>query len=894
MTATDIPARLTTSLSDRYRIGREIGAGGMATVYLAEDLKHRRSVALKVLRPELAAVLGTERFLAEINVTANLQHPHLLPLFDSGSVDGLLYYVMPYVAGESLRSRLERELQLPVDEAVRIAADVASALHYAHRHGVVHRDLKPENILLHEGQPLVTDFGIALAVSNAGGARITQTGLSLGTPAYMSPEQASGDRIIDARSDIYSLAAVLFEMLTGEPPHTGPTAQAIIARLLTDEPPDVQSRRSTVPDHVDAAIRKALAKLPADRFSSVQLFADALVDPGVSIGQIAGTRAAHTRRRKDWLRVASPWLAALAILAAFAAWRWLSAGADGSSGSASPPRARFVIAPTDSVTGLLARNGPSIALSPDGSVLVYAWAGPRVQLYARPLDDLEARPLRGTDNAQRVSFSPDGRWVAFVDNGLKRIPIAGGPVETMAPLGEPYSWGDDGVVLIGGPQGTLRRVSAAGGIEDVLIAPDTARGETAFTWPHVLPGGKAALFVIRRADYPGSGMRDGELAVVSLNDRHIQGLGIQGTNPRYLPTGHVVYGRVDGSGTIAAVPFDIRRLAVTGPPATVLENVVIRPGGATELAVSPSGVMAYVEGNLDSRMELVDREGGVRRLSAPARFFRNPRVSPDGKRIAVAIGEKGGFDIWVYDIDGGTLTRLTTDGHSARPEWSPDGARIAWVHSHEQRRAREIRSQAWDGSGSIDTVLDSHDAPNGFTLSPRGNALLYTTGGESSRGTDIWLAQPDSARAGRPFISGPGSQLEPAFSRDGRWVAYQSDHSGRPEVYVRPFPGPGGQIQISTNGGTSPVWSPTTNEVFYRAAEGYPMAATVESGPTFRVVRRDSLRFQGFSIGDGSRGYDVLPNGKEFVAQRGVSHRRIVVVLRWFDELRERMAAAKQ
>src|SRR5215212_2253435 len=272
----DALLQLKESLSERYDIEREIGAGGMATVYLARDIRHDRHVALKLLNPELGAVLGVERFLAEIRVTANLQHPNLLPLFDSGAAEGLLFYVMPYVEGESLRARLDRERQLPVDEAVRIATAAAGALGYAHARGVIHRDLKPENILLHEGQPVVADFGIALAVSNAGGARVTQTGLSLGTPQYMSPEQAAGDRAIDGRSDLYSLGAVLYEMLTGDPPHAGTTAQAIIARLIAEEPRPISSQRRAVPEHVDDAVTVALQKLPADRFATAKDFADAL------------------------------------------------------------------------------------------------------------------------------------------------------------------------------------------------------------------------------------------------------------------------------------------------------------------------------------------------------------------------------------------------------------------------------------------------------------------------------------------------------------------------------------------------------------------------------------------------------------------------------------------
>ena len=268
------PLALGNALAGRYELQREIGRGGMATVYLARDVRHARLVALKLLDPELGALLGADRFLSEIRVTANLQHPNLLPLFDSGEANGLLFYIMPFVDGESLRTRLDRERQLPVDEAIRIAVAIASALDYAHRHGVIHRDLKPENVLLHDGQPLVADFGIALALSRAGGTRLTQTGLSLGTPQYMSPEQATGDRTTDARTDIYALGAVLYEMLTGDPPHSGSNAQAIIAKVLTEKAPHARLARESVPEHVDAAIERALAQLPADRsraFASSQM-----------------------------------------------------------------------------------------------------------------------------------------------------------------------------------------------------------------------------------------------------------------------------------------------------------------------------------------------------------------------------------------------------------------------------------------------------------------------------------------------------------------------------------------------------------------------------------------------------------------------------------------------
>jgi serine/threonine-protein kinase len=332
--------RLTAALADRYRIEGELGQGGMATVYLARDLKHERDVAIKVLKPELAAVLGAERFLAEIKVTANLQHPNLLPLFDSGVADGLLYYVMPFVEGETLRARLKGEAQLPVDEAIRLVTLIAGALDFAHARGVVHRDLKPENILLQSGQPIVADFGIALAVAQAGGERITQTGLSLGTPHYMSPEQAAGERVIDARSDEYSLAAMMYEMLTGEPPHTGATSQAIIARLLTEAPRRVRATRAAVPAALDDVILRGLAKSPADRFASCGDFARA-----AAAAASAGTSASVSRRAPR-IAVAS---ASLAILVA-AGW-WVTRPQGESSGPASQSTPSIAVLPLLNLSG---------------------------------------------------------------------------------------------------------------------------------------------------------------------------------------------------------------------------------------------------------------------------------------------------------------------------------------------------------------------------------------------------------------------------------------------------------------------------------------------------------------------------------------------------------------
>ncbi|MDQ3136908.1 MAG: serine/threonine protein kinase, partial [Gemmatimonadota bacterium] len=311
---TDTLTRLIPALAGRYLVERELGQGGMATVYLAHDLRHDRQVAIKVLRPELAAVIGADRFLSEIRTTANLQHPHILPLFESGAADSFLFYVMPFIEGESLRDRLTREKQLPIGDAVRIASEVASALDYAHRHRVIHRDIKPENILLHDGRALVADFGIALAASKAGGSRMTETGMSLGTPHYMSPEQAMGEREITARSDVYALGCVLYEMLIGEPPFTGPTAQAIVAKVMTEKPARLATRRDRVPPQVEDAVLTALEKLPADRFATAAKFAEALAAPA----SVAAVRANAATAAPRWRRHAGPIIAGLAAVAAVA------------------------------------------------------------------------------------------------------------------------------------------------------------------------------------------------------------------------------------------------------------------------------------------------------------------------------------------------------------------------------------------------------------------------------------------------------------------------------------------------------------------------------------------------------------------------------------------------
>ncbi|MFL5495604.1 MAG: protein kinase domain-containing protein, partial [Gemmatimonadales bacterium] len=535
-------SRLSTALADRYRIERELGAGGMATVYLAQDLRHDRMVAIKVLKPELAAVIGAERFLREIKTIATLQHPHILGLIDSGEVQGTAYYVMPFVEGESLRDRLTREKQLPIADAVRLATEVAGALDYAHRHGVIHRDIKPENILLHDGSALVADFGIALAASKAGGTRMTETGMSLGTPHYMSPEQAMGEREITARSDVYALGCVTYEMLTGDPPFTGSTAQAIVAKVMTEKPAPLQRQRERVPDAVEDAVLTALEKLPADRFGSAKEFADALAGSGTT------ARMTSPRLRTRRLAPTLGAFAAGALLAGLTAWTLRPR-----------PRAedvvRFALALPQNVSPLpRTASGTTLTISPDGRLVVFVGDGSDgiQRLYARELDEAMPRVLGGTEGATQPFFSPDGRWVGFwADGKLQRLALDGRAPQPICDTPEPFgvTWaGGENIVL--GSAGGLLIVRAGGGTPEPLVAADSGNRPHAETFPVALPGGDRVLY----GSWGQGGLEDVRIAIVTLGSRTKHILDLPGIAPIGVAAGQLLFSRVDRS--LWAVPFD--------------------------------------------------------------------------------------------------------------------------------------------------------------------------------------------------------------------------------------------------------------------------------------------------------------------------------------------------
>ena len=907
-----IDYRLSTSLADRYRIEREVGQGGMATVYLATDLRHQRKVAVKVLRPELAALIGAERFLAEITTTAALQHPHILPLFDSGQAvvrqseqgngpHSFLYYVMPFIEGESLRDRLNREKQLPVADAIRIATEAASALDYAHRHHVIHRDIKPENILLHDGQALVADFGISLAVSSAGGSRMTETGMSLGTPQYMSPEQAMGEREIGPRSDVYALGTVTYEMLIGEPPFTGPSAQAIVAKVMTTIPAAMIPQRRTIPSHVEAAVLHAIEKLPADRFATGAEFAAALGNPNftgpITAARPLGLGPPRTRFANN-IAKGFPWV--VALLAGL--WAWSQ-----HSPSASRPVRRYAvelrgleaISPLEQVT---------MALSPDGQRLAYVGgaANGKSQIWLRDRDQLHARPISETGGATSLSWSPDGTQLAFEtrDPGtLLAVPVGGGssPVvvsDTLIATGG-TAWSSDGFIYsTGGYNGTVGivRVPATGGVPTIVTTIDTGSHAFAHLNPAVLPNNKGLVFSV----WYGPTRTDTDIGVADIKTGKVKILQ-RGLRAVYAPTGHLLIVRADGS--LIALPFDQTRMVTTGPAVPVLSGIATQGGTGADLAIGGDGTLAYYAGEPRDVRETVQpvwiaRDGHTTPVDSGWTFNRpfngGITLSPDGSRLALAVAGNETADIWIKQLEHGPFSRLTFEEFlKYRPSWSPDGRSLVYISDPGNNNASILQRRA-DGSGAAERLLGSDKAIAEAIWAPDGKTLVVRT---TLPTRDILAFHPGVDSIATPLIASQKFDERAAtMAPDGRYIAYQSDESGRDEIYIRPFPKTDdGRWQVSRDGGEEPLWGRTGREIFFRSTAGDMMAVPVTTGTSLEVGTPHPLfSAKGFVRTLSHRAYDVTPDDRRFVMLRALSDTtttpsQLVLVDNWMDELRAKL-----
>jgi len=897
----DALSRLNSALEGRYAVKEEVGQGGMAVVFLAEDLRHHRKVALKVLRSELAAIIGAERFLKEIEVTANLQHPNILPLYDSGDADGLLYYVMPMMEGETLREKLDREHQLQVEEAVEIAKAVAAAADYAHRHDVIHRDLKPSNILLHDGQALVADFGIALAMSKAGReTRLTETGLSVGTPHYMSPEQAAGDRELDARSDLYSLGAMTFEMLVGEPPHVANTAQAVVAKILTDTPAPIRRTRELVPANVEAAVAKALARSPADRFASVADFAAALTNPGFTLPALESAMGRAADRKAGMWAKLGPAVAAVAVVAiGLAAWGWLQT-------EPPPSVARYNLAFMPGQE-LVDGSAQTFDVARGGAAIVYVGPGEENdQFWVKHRDQVGSTPLPGTDGARYPAISPDGMEVVFrVGVQLRKVPLVGGAAITVADSAGvgPPAWMDDGTLVYSAvPDYRLKRIPATGGPpEDIWLDHPEEFGAP---YPAPLPGSKGVLFTAC-----GGGFCSDVMGIWVLDLRTGEGRELipGGLRAWYVESGHVVFVRPDGA--VFAVPFDVHALELTGAAVPLLEGVKVDNIIYPDLALASDGtllMMAETGAVQGPNRELiwVSRDGVVRQVDPDWRFRtsrnRGWALSPDGTRLAIGLNTDEGDDIWIKELDDGPLIRLTYHtAEEAAPRWSADGQSVYFVSRRGEGNRADLYVQRADGAGDPLPVLLRDPQVWQHTMSPDGEWLLARVGGTrnqtGARNIVAYRLEGDTAEV--PLLTSDYDEVSPSLSPDGRWLAYASQETGEWEIYVRPFPDiASGKWPVSRGGGFAPMWAHSGREIFYETPDSTMMVATVETGAGFRVTDRQEL----FSLPPGfNRGsilvfYDITPDDQEFIGVRDVGATLevepvVILVENWLEEVKERV-----
>jgi len=828
--------RLTAALRDRYRIERELGAGGMATVYLAHDLRHHRPVALKVLRPELAEALGHERFLREIEIAAGLSHPHIVPLYDSGEAGGVLFYVMPRVEGESLRDRLRREKQLPLDDAMGIAREVADALSYAHAHGVIHRDIKPENIMLQGGHALVTDFGIAWAVSAAGGARLTETGVAVGTPSYMSPEQAGGERELDGRSDLYALGCVLYEMLAGQPPFTGPTLESVIHQHLAAEPRAITQIRPAVPDDVAGVLQRALAKNPADRFNPVAQFAEAL-------GSRRAATATAPRRSRRWI---APVLAAAAVVAVGAV-----AGALLLRGG----HTTLVVGATTHVT-LDPGLEIDAAISPDGSLVAYA-AGPptRMQIFVRQVSG--GRTVRLTDdttmNHRWPRWSPDGVRVAYEtgDGTIAEVPALGGAARVLVrlpkdstPTGDSppilgFDWSPDGSRLAYVRSGSATAAgiylqSLSGGAPTLLATVEQAHSPAWSPDGSLIAVAAGNPFFVFGAKYFAN---EGQSAIVAVpvgggTPATVVEQAADNVAPTWLPDGGgllFVSGR-EGSR-------DVYRIAIarSGRPRGTPERVTSGLG-ALSLSLSRDGRrLAYATLTTTSNVYALDIPRGAPVPASAARpvtrgdqTVETADVSPDGAWLAFDSNRGGNYDIWKMPVAGGDPVQVTTSpANDFAPAWSPDGRTLAF---HSMRNGnRDLFTIAADGmderqrTSSPAEELDSHWSPDGRALVyesvTRDRDVLRVLELATGTSRDLWQGEyarwspagdaiaaiaPDGLRVG-PAAGGASRVLVPkpdrnsgpylcTWATDGRTLYYLNrDASG---WSIRSVPAAGGASRL--------------------------------------------------------------------------------------------------
>ncbi len=892
-----------------YEITSLLGAGGMGEVYLAHDVRLGRYVAIKIL-PDQFSSDGQRmaRFEREAKVLASLNHPNIAAIYGLEESNHVPALVMELVDGPTLADRIKQGA-LPREDALPIAKQIAEALEYAHERSIIHRDLKPANVkITPNGAAKVLDFGLAKALEAESSVTdistsptlshaATQAGMLLGTAAYMSPEQARGKKV-DRRADIWSFGVVLFEMLSGKPAFAGETISDTLAAVIRADP-EWGTLPNDLPPSITRLLHRCLTKDPNLRLRDVGE-ARIAIDNALSAApeETYAPQAVIQEQPPTWRRVL-PWaLAAIAILlaATLGSMYWHARQTE------TEPRQvmQLSLALPEPLAGVFDPNpGAPFAISPDGSQLVFvaSLTGKPQQLYLRPFDQQTGTPIPGTENAVQPFFSPDGQWVGFFSLGkMRKVSLHGGPVTVLcdAPVPHGASWAEDEIIYAPNFGSGLMRISAAGGTPQVLTTPNSKDQEISHRWPQVLPGGKYVLFTIQmglEASYDGA-----RIAVLSVPTGKWRTLLDGGSYARYLPSGHIVYVR---AGSLMGVAINSARMEITGAPVPVQEGVVssaLTSGGA-EYDVMASGLL-YVPGNLRPpvrTLQWVDRTGVAKTLPAPARVYASPAFSPDGKKLAIQITDDGAAAIWIYELARNTLTRLTFGpGSRTAPLWSGDGRSIIY---NARYATASFRSKLADGSGEEEILFgnESYDpgaAPQ--SASPDGKTLLF--GSYPAGRQAIQALSLDGSNSIRPYLQGAFNFSSAHFSPDGRWVVYMTDESGRRQIYVQPFPGPGGKWLISTEEGQYPRWARNGREIFFVSGDKL-MSVEVETQPAFKAGTPHPL-FSTSSYLVGAGNYDVAPDGQHFLMikqeEAAASPKELNVILNWSEELKRRALPAKK
>jgi eukaryotic-like serine/threonine-protein kinase len=866
-----------------YETVSALGTGGMGEVYRARDTKLGRDVALKILPDTFATdPERLARFQREAQVLASLNHPHIGAIYGFEESNGIRALVLELVEGPTLADRIAQGA-IPLDEALPIARQIAEALEAAHEQGIIHRDLKPTNIKLRpDGVVKVLDFGLAklaepTAASGAAGlsqsptittpAMMTGVGMILGTAAYMSPEQAKG-RPADKRSDVWAFGCVLYEMLTQKRAFAGEDVSDTLASVLRDEPN--WSALPTETTHLMGVLQRCLEKDVKRRLrdmADVELLLEAPPESDV---------VTHGTPSKG-----AAWIWATAVLSLIAGGMIAALLLSSRSRTVPPHVARFEV--TTSQQDLFTTNSPgaNVAISPDASRIVYTSGGGPFHLVVRQLDHLGTKPIAGSEGARDPFFSPDGQQIGFATlDELRRVGVGGGPsVRVCRISGVAFNgatWGPNDSIIFAQFNGGLFRVSAAGGEPERLAAPDRAKGEMNYVRPSILPGGRAVVYTVA--------LQAGQTRIVARTlDNDVTTTIVEGGfGARYLPSGHLVYGQGD---RLMVVPFDPSTLKATGAPLVLQEGVSTKDSVAVaNVATASDGTVVYVSGRgatATRHLVWVDRRGThvAQIVAQPLELPRYPRLSPDGRRLALTIGPSAAGQIWVYDLAGSAQPlRLTFQDHNLFPIWSPDGKRIVFI---SRASSDQIFSIPADGSATEpERVIANQNPAVPRDWSPDGAFilfqemrhlhLLHLTDGETRR----WLQTSFAESDGR-------------FSPDGRWLAYTSNQTGSEEVWVRPFPGPGAPVRVSPDGGRDPVWSRDGKELFYRNGLKILSARVVPDG-TFRVEVPQALFEGGFDPGS-ERAYDVAPDGRFVMIENepndNTASASIVVVLNWQEEL---------